>query len=130
MTDDHELRILLIEDSRTQVEIVRMHLNQAFNTPFVLEQDASLADGLKRLSQGRLDVLLLDLHVLDSAGFDTFLTAKASATTVPIIITSGEEDADCAAGAIQEGACGFLVKSEYTSEALARCIRLAVDHTT
>jgi len=130
MTDDHELRILLIEDSRTQVELVRMHLNEALNTPFVLEQDASLGDGLKRLSEGRFDVLLLDLHVLDSAGFDTFLTAKASADSVPIVITSGEEDTDCAARAIQEGACGFLVKGEYTSEALARCIRLAVEPTT
>lgn len=128
MTDNQQLQIMLIEDSRMQVELVRRHLTLALDTPFSLDDDERLADGLQRMSESHFDVLLLDLHVLDSGGYDTFLTAKA-ATTAPIVILSGDEDATVAERAVQDGAQGFLIKGEYTSEDLARCIRLAVEPT-
>jgi DNA-binding NtrC family response regulator len=127
MTDNQQLRILLIEDSRTQVELVRMVLSDALNRPFSLEYEDRLAGGLERLSQSQFDVLLLDLNVLDSAGFDTFLTAKA-ATNVPIIILSGAEDADMADRAVKEGAHSYLVKGDYSPEELASCIHRISDH--
>jgi len=130
MTDPPPLRILLIEDSRTQIELVRMNLEVALDTPFTLKNEDRLANGLQQLSQAGFDLLLLDLNVIDSVGFATFLTAKAAAGDVPIVITSGEEDAALAERAVQEGARGYLVKGEYTSETLAHCIRLALDSTT
>lgn len=129
MSDNRELRILLIEDSRTQVAIVREQLRGALGTPFIFECDERLADGLKRLSESPFDVLLLDLNVIDSAGYDTFLAAKA-ATDVPIVIMSGEEDAAQATRAVGDGAQGFLVKGEYTLEEFARCVHLAVEGPT
>lgn len=128
MTDNQQLQIMIIEDSRMQVELVRRHLTQALGTPFSLDNDEKLADGLQRMSESHFDVLLLDLHVLDSVGYDTFLTAKA-AIKAPIVILSGDEDATVAERAVQDGAQGFLIKGEYTSEELARCIHLAIDAT-
>ena len=129
MTDRQQIRILLIEDSRTQVALVRTNLVEVFDVPFILESAERLADGLEHLSESPFDVLLLDLNVLDSAGFDTFLAAKA-ATDVPIVIMSGEEDAAQAMRAVSEGAHDYLVKGEYTPESFARCLRRVVQGTT
>jgi len=115
----------LIEDSRTQVAIVREHLRMGFDAPVHMEHDESLAGGLARLAQASFDLLLLDLNVTDSAGFDTFLTAKAAAPDLPIVVLTGEEGA---AQAVQEGAHDYIVKGECTPESLARCIRHAVEH--
>ena len=128
MADNPELHILLIEDSRTQVFIVREGLRAELGIPFVLETDDCLAEGLKRLAHTQFDLLLLDLHVPDSSGFDTFLAAKAS-TDVPIVIVSGEVDDASARRAVDDGARGYLVKGEYTPETLAECVREAVNRT-
>ena len=106
--------------------MLRMQLAQAFGDSFNLKSDESLAGGLQQLSQSNFDVLLLDLHVLDSAGFDTFANAKSGAPGVPIVIISGSDDGQHVARAMQEGAAGFLVKAEFTPEELADCIHRAV----
>ncbi|MDA1017036.1 MAG: response regulator, partial [Planctomycetota bacterium] len=129
MAENQHLRILLIEDSRTQVELVRANLRMGLDTSYSMQHDESLASGLKQLSQSHFDLLFLDLNVNDSSGFDTFLKAKAVAGEVPIVILTSEDDSAQAVRAVQEGAQDYIIKAEYTPETLARSARFAIERS-
>ena len=48
--------------------------------PYRLEVTSTLADALNRIKHGRVDAILLDLSLPDSAGLTTFLRIQPKAT--------------------------------------------------
>jgi CheY-like chemotaxis protein len=110
----HSIRALLIEDNPGDARLIREMLREAGDTLAVVElaHVDRLARGLERLSQGDRDVVLLDLSLPDSQGFDTFTTVRAHAPDVAIVVLSGLNDENLAVRAVQEGAQDYLVKGQ------------------
>jgi len=120
------LTILLIEDSPEYAELVQQWLSMPGDISFVLNWTDSLMAGLNRLSQGGVDVILLDLGLPDSDGLSTFTTASIHAAGVPIIVLSGGDDEALALDMVQEGAQDYLLKSTCNRDVLARAIQYTV----
>ncbi len=57
------------------------------------------------------DLLLLDLHMADSAGFGFLLSVKHDRPDLPVVVVSGSEDPSVPRRAEAFGASGFIPKS-------------------
>src|SRR5580704_6796116 len=96
--------ILLIEDSPEYAELVRRWLSPQDDIEFIVHRTDSLQAGLRRLEEGNIDAILLDLGLPDSHGLATFTTAKLHAGDVPILVLSGSDSESIALQTIQQGA--------------------------
>ena len=70
---DPTVFVLMIDDDPVDIRIVEQLLKESGNTSLDIQSVSTLADGRKRLSEGNVDVALLDLNLPDSRGLNTFL---------------------------------------------------------
>ncbi|MGD1086630.1 MAG: PAS domain S-box protein [Verrucomicrobiota bacterium] len=125
----HKIKIVLIEDDASDVELLRRMLEKSGGARFDLEVAGSLADGVARLRQGQIDVVLADLDLPDSARPDTFAALKAATSDLPIIVLSGLDDETAAVNAVHAGAEDYLVKDRVTPPLILRAILYAIERT-
>jgi DNA-binding response OmpR family regulator len=85
-------KVLLAEDDLGDADILREMLPEDDEQPFKIEWADRLSNGLARLSDGGIDIILLDLSLPDSHGIDTFEQVHSQAPSAPIIVLSGLED--------------------------------------
>src|SRR5207247_1123085 len=86
------IRALLIEDNPADAEIVREMLAEGARAPFEIEVAERLGSGIEALHQDHFDVVLADLNLPDSYGFDTFRALQECCPDTPIILLTGLED--------------------------------------
>jgi signal transduction histidine kinase/DNA-binding response OmpR family regulator len=121
------IRVLLVEDNPGDARLIKEILAGAEGQDFSIEWVTRLADGLERLRQNKVDVVLLDLGLPDSQGLDSFLKAKAQAPRVPFVVLTGLADEDLALTALRQGAQDFLFKDEIHPNLILRAIRYATE---
>jgi len=73
------IRILLIEDNPSEVELVRDVLALLPDGRFLLDSVPRLSDALSRLAEIPADLILLDLNLPDSQGLQSFERLRQSA---------------------------------------------------
>lgn len=120
-------KVLLIEDNPGDMRLVKEALTEAAGTPFELEHVNRLAAGVERLTEGGIDVVLLDLSLPDSQGLDTLCKVRARAPEVPIVVMTSLDDETIAIKAVQSGAQDYLVKGQADSNLLTRSMRYAIE---
>ncbi|HWD17879.1 MAG TPA: PAS domain S-box protein [Verrucomicrobiae bacterium] len=123
------IRVLLIEDNLDDVTFLRRTLQRVSGTHFQLEPARTLAEGLARLQDGAIDVILVDLSLPDSSGLETFNAIKAQARETPVIVLSGLDDETVAVNAVHAGAEDYLVKGRVDSQLITRAIIYAMERT-
>jgi two-component system cell cycle response regulator len=121
------VRVLLIEDDPDVSALLQEMIKGAKDPTFDLESAQRLSAGLNRLTEGGIDVVLLDLGLPDSEGIETFLEVKRKAPTVPVVVLTGLDDQDLAVKAVREGAQDYLVKTDIKGRRLVQSIRYAVE---
>jgi two-component system sensor histidine kinase UhpB len=124
---DTPIKILLIEDNPGDARLIREMLAEAETGSFALEWVPRLSDGLERLNQGEIDLVLLDLGLPDSRGLDTFFKAYAHAPEIPFVLLTGLDDETLALSAVRRGAQDYLVKGATDANGLLRAIRYATE---
>jgi len=131
MSGDRELRpgfrILLIEDSPSDAELIQIYLESAGTVVFDVEVASTLADGLERIHASPFDVALVDLSLPDSQGIATCEAVRRSMPALPIIVLTGLDDEVTALKALEAGAQDYLVKGRIDASLLSRCIRYAFE---
>jgi len=118
--------MLLIDDDPEYTFLMREMLTAAWDAPFHLQCADRLSNGLKQLTMGDADVILLDLLLPDSQGLDTFVQVHAQVPDTPIIVLSNLKDEELATKAIQKGAQDYLLKGQTDVNDLRRAIRHAI----
>jgi diguanylate cyclase (GGDEF)-like protein/PAS domain S-box-containing protein len=126
------VRILLIEDNPREAELVRVFLRSVRRFSFKLTHCDLLGDGLDFLrnldgKDRKVDVVLLDLHLPDSKGFETFTQVNGVAPWAPIILLTNLDDEEMALKTVRQGAQDYLVKTEMEGNLLTRSIRYAIE---
>jgi len=118
----------LIEDNPGNVRYVRELLDEATWFHAGMVHAGRLQEGLDRLKEQRVDVVLLDLHLPDSKGADTFMKFQQAAGNIPWLVLAGGDDEILAMEAMQYGAGDYLIKGRMDSEKLQRTILYALKH--
>ena len=124
---DDPLEVLLVEDNPTDARLVRELLRDADpgSRAFRLEHVTRLTHALERLAQGRVDVVLLDLHLPDSNGVETLARIQLKAPDVAVVVHTGLNDDALAIEAVRRGAQDYLTKGEVDGHRLAQVLRHA-----
>jgi len=125
MTDSST--VLLIEDNPGDARLIRELLAEGKASSFRLECADRLSAGIEYLASAKVDIVLLDLGLPDSRGFDTFIKVHNSAPQIPIVILSGLTDEELATKTVREGAQDYLVKGHTDSDLLGRSLRYAIE---
>jgi DNA-binding NarL/FixJ family response regulator len=120
------IKLLAIEDNPGDMLLLRDMLSLAPDLPVELAHTEWLSAGLAMLGESEIDVVLLDIMLPDSRGFDALSNVLEQAPDVPVIILSSLNDDLMAQKLIRDGAFDYLVKGEVESEQLAETIRRAV----
>ncbi|MCB9117079.1 MAG: response regulator [Caldilinea sp.] len=122
------ISILLIEDNPGDARLIQEMLGEARPATFKLERVDRLASGIDHLQRDRqVDVVLTDLGLPDSQGWNTFARVRATVPDVPIIVLTGLDDEATALKAIGEGAQDYLIKGQVQGYLLPRAIRYAIE---
>ncbi len=127
-TQSKIMKVLLIEDNPGDTRLIQEMVSDADGATFDLEHVDRLSTGLKHLvAAGDIDLVLLDLGLPDSSGFDTFTGLQAQAPEVAIVVLTGLEDETIKNKALQAGAQDYLSKNQLDSNSLMRSMRYAIE---
>jgi PAS domain S-box-containing protein len=121
------IQVLLVEDNLGDARLLREALAEIRTAPVVLQHVQRLDEGLKRLAEGGIDVVLLDLSLPDATGLDTVRRAHLAAPEVPIVVLTGLADDGFALKAMREGAQDYLIKGQIDGNLLVRSMRYAIE---
>ena len=120
-------KVLLIESDPDYKDDLIARLGEVRASDLQVEWAGELSGALARLSQGGIDVVLLDLELPDSEGIVTFERTYAFAPDVPVIVLAERADEEVAMATVQGGAQEYLAKEEVHPSLLARTVRHAVE---
>jgi signal transduction histidine kinase len=121
------IRVMLVEDNPGDARLLRESLLEASHLQVSLTHLDCLTPALARLAEERFDVVLLDLSLPESRGFDTFLRVREAAGHTPVVVLSGMQDDELSLRAVKEGAQDYLVKGQASPALLARAVHYAIE---
>jgi two-component system cell cycle response regulator len=121
------IRVLLIEDSPTDVLLLREHLATAHPCRYDVTHVERLSEGLALIAQRQFDVVILDLGLPDSLGLETLIKFRREVWKLPVIVLTSLDDEATAIKALHEGAQDYLVKGHYDRRRLERSTRYALE---
>ncbi len=119
------IQVLLIEDNPGDARLIQEMLRD--NPTIIFYCGRSLREGIDFLQTKSVDIILLDLGLPDSHGFDTFYRIKEHVSNTPIVVLTGNRDEEIGEKAVQEGAQDFYIKGEVQDYALRRAIKYAME---
>jgi two-component system cell cycle sensor histidine kinase/response regulator CckA len=118
--------VLLVEDNTIDARLVTGLLRSA-SASLQCRHVSQLAEALNYLETESPDVILLDLNLEDSAGYDTFYRVQQAAAKAAILVLSGSDDEELAIRTVREGAQDYIVKGSFDGRLLQRSIRYAIE---
>jgi DNA-binding NarL/FixJ family response regulator len=121
------LRILLVEDSLQDRQILRYLLQAQFKGQVEISEAQTLFQTMKVLETKLVDCIVLDLQLPDSSGKETFETIYLRFPDVPIIVMTNNRDQALAMLMIQEGAADYVLKNYTDEEDIFRRIVFAIE---
>ena len=125
--DDQPIKVLIVEDDDEDFVLAKKHLSACETQDFQVSRAALLADGLAMLRDSRFDVVLLDVGLPDSQGWDTLQAALPFTDGIPIVVLTGQANETLGMEALRHGAQDYLFKGEIGTQHLVRAIRYAIE---
>ena len=89
---------------------------------FQIEEAWNLADALRRLRAGGIDVLLLDLNLPDSRGVTSLNRVQTVSPGLPVIVVTGADDRHAVAALLASSGQHYFVKGQFHAQMLGRTI--------
>lgn len=104
------LRILLVEDNKTDVDLITHHIQKIVEFPEI-RTVKNLEEFNRELMNFVPDVIISDYNLPTCTGLDVLEHARMIEETIPFIFLTGAiEDEELAANTILAGANGFILK--------------------
>lgn len=128
MTPSAGLSVLLVEDSRLDVALLRAVLAEPLAQGALhLTHAGALTEALALVARERYDCILLDLGLPDGQGLGSLPAMRASAPEAAIVVLTGLDSQAHAQAALKAGAQDYLVKGQYEAGPLLARLRQAVE---
>ena len=119
-------KVLLIGDSSELSQMIRKALAETGHDVFDLEYTTRLSEGIERLENGGIDIVMVDLDLPDCHGIETLERILRVAPHVPIMVLGNEHTEDLAEQVLERGAQDYLLNYHLNSYTLARALRGAI----
>ena len=125
---EEDYTILLVEDTQADATMFREILADTSYSEHKLRTVDRLSEAIKVLEEQRIDIVVLDLNLPDSKGFETFTTIYEKYENIPIIVYTITDDEYIGLEAIRRGAEDYLVKGPYLDTVqIEKSIRKAIE---
>lgn len=112
------MKVLIIEDDREIVEVISLTFEIRWPEAMVLSTHLG-ERGIELVEEESPDVVILDLGLPDTSGFDVLKAIRAFSDVPVIILTVRDEEADIVRG-LEWGADDYMVKPFRQLELLSR----------
>jgi diguanylate cyclase (GGDEF)-like protein/PAS domain S-box-containing protein len=126
-SDGSPLRVLLLEDRRSDAVLVQEMLRSDERTTFACRHASTLREALLELHQANFDCVLVDMNLPDSEGLETLHCVQAASQTTAVIVLTGLDDSATAEAAVVAGAQDYLTKGRLDAKLLGSAVRHAVE---
>ena len=117
--------ILLVEDDDADAGLVIRAL-RPYARRFTLTRATTLQEARGFLLRNACDVVLLDLSLPDSFGFDTVRRMRGDVPSLPLVVLTGLDDEDFALQALAAGTQDYLVKGQADGPLVWRAVQHAI----
>ncbi|OFE15439.1 hypothetical protein BA895_06975 [Humibacillus sp. DSM 29435] len=109
MSDDHDLRVLVVEDEPIAAQA---HTEYVSRVPgfVVVDTVGTNRDALRVLRQSPVDVVLLDLNLPDRHGLDVVRAMRAAGYRADVIAVTSARDLDVVRTSVSLGVVQYLLK--------------------
>lgn len=123
-----KIKVLLIEDNPGDAKLVEIYLRESPTIDFEMTQASRLGEGIELANRKKdFDIVLLDLHLPDSKGFQTLTKAiEGFPKSTSIVILTGLDDESIGIKAVESGAQDYLVKGQIDTTLLTRSVLHAI----
>jgi light-regulated signal transduction histidine kinase (bacteriophytochrome) len=121
--EPESVTVLLIDESDEDIASINQMLS---GEKFIVKVARDLDMGLSLVNKG-IDLIVLDLYLPYSQGYDTFEVVSDYSANIPIIVLTKNQDNDLALKAMRYGAQDYLFKETINAEVLVRSIRYAIE---
>ncbi|CAE7651514.1 tcrA [Symbiodinium sp. KB8] len=111
------MNILVVEDDPSVRTLVKAVLEHNGNT---VSTEDTVATGEKAAVEGNFDMIILDLGLPDGDGYELCKSIRDKNVITPVLILSGEQEADVKVKCLRVGADDYLTKPFNTEELIAR----------
>lgn len=126
--DNHSsLSILIVEDNPGDLFLLEEHLRLTRLPVSQLFKATNAAAAIEILEKNEIDIVLLDLSLPDSSGFNSYSLIEEHASTVSIIVLTGLADTELALETMANGAQDYLIKGEFDERLLAKSIQYSIE---
>lgn len=120
-----KINILVIEDHEADTELIKYYLNEAgFKHNFFSSE--TLSEGIDIIKENKIDLVLLDLSLPDSNGFNTLRSFLSQVNHIPVIIMTNTNNEVVGIQSVKAGAQDFLIKGDFNNRSLIRTIRYSL----
>ncbi len=113
---DIRLKLLVVEDNMGDALLVRTALEDASLPLVEMVHVKTLHDAVEYLKKGDIDLILTDLGLPDSYGFDACARLCKNEAKVPVVVLSGRSDPVIKQEGLRLGAKDFLDKHKLGRE--------------
>ncbi|MBT3786253.1 response regulator, partial [bacterium] len=128
---ESNIRILVIEDNPGDVNLLRAMLHTASESvpqlSFELISAEYLREAVELLSKEKFDLVILDLHLPDSVGIETYQVLSRSLPNTPVIVLSGNDEGDLGLQTVRSGGQDYLIKGQIDGQLLTRSILYSIE---
>lgn len=114
--------ILIIEDKESMLEMLKQTL-EAEGYEVITSKDG--AEGIKNISNEKVDLILTDLKLPKKDGFDVLKAARDENPLLPVIVMTAYGTIETAVKAVKQGAYDFITKP-FDTEHLLLLIKRAI----
>jgi diguanylate cyclase (GGDEF)-like protein/PAS domain S-box-containing protein len=122
------LKVLLIEDDEDDFLLTSELLDEVKGTDYEVAWVSRYSEALPALMVGDHDVCLIDYRLGEGDGITLIREARSKGCSTPMILLTGQGDADVDLAATEAGAADYLVKGTADAQLLERSIRYSLAH--
>jgi PAS domain S-box-containing protein len=127
MLPSRQLRILVVEDDRTDREVYKQCLRDVEDPKFEFAEAGSAADGIELARTFRPDCILLDYDLPDGTGLDVLAHFNHEGHPGAVVMLTAFGGEGLAVQAMKAGVTDYLPKRQVSSESLGAVVTKAVE---
>ena len=120
--ESQSLTVFIVDDNPGDRTLIHRMLDEFAPGRFQIEEAWNLADALRRLRAGGIDVLLLDLNLPDSRGVNSLSRVQTVSPGVPVIVVTGADDRQAVAALLASSGRQYFVKGQFNAQMLGSTI--------